>query len=77
MDLLRSPLQTVQTAGSNWLPNSPSFGYGTDEQWSHFAGNRQNQFGGQGGQNLSSYGAGYTAPAPPNPLDRGRRLFGG
>ena len=53
MDLLRTPLQTVQTSGSNWLPNSPSFGYGADEQWKHFAGMRRNNFTGRGADNLS------------------------
>ena len=33
MNLMRSPLQTVQTAGSNWMPSSPSYGAGPTEQW--------------------------------------------
>ena len=69
MNLLRSPLQTVQTSGSNWLPNSPSFGYGTDEQWSNFAGNRKNQFAGQGSPNISGYAPGYVAQPPPPTLN--------
>lgn len=41
MNLLRSPLQTVQTAGSNWLPESPSYGYDPTAQWTVSARNRR------------------------------------
>ena len=41
MDLLRSPLQVTHTAGSNWLPPSPSQGYGPTEQWTHYVGNKK------------------------------------
>ena len=33
MNLLRSPMQVAQTAGSNWLPESPSMGHSSAEQW--------------------------------------------
>ena len=50
MNLLRSPMQTAQTAGSNWLPNSPSFGYGPTEQWAHFGDATRRDFRQRPGQ---------------------------
>ena len=55
MNLLRSPLQTVQTAGANWLPGSPSFGYGPQEQWKHFVAGRHRNFGGWGGDQYATH----------------------
>jgi hypothetical protein len=49
MNLLRSPLQVAQTAGSNWLPASPSMGYGPSEQWRQQARNQERY--------LNAYGA--------------------
>ena len=41
MTLMHTPLQTVHTAGSNWMSSSPSQGYSTSEQWKHFAENQR------------------------------------
>jgi len=41
MNLLRSPMQVAQTAGSNWLPESPSMGYDSTAQWKTSARNRR------------------------------------
>jgi len=40
MNLLQTPLQIAQTAGSNWLTNSPSQGYDATAQWKTY--NRNN-----------------------------------
>ena len=54
MNLLRSPLQTVQTSGSNWLPTSPSFGYSESEQWKHFA-DAKKRYAGKFGPTFSDW----------------------
>ena len=73
LNLLRSPLQTAQTAGSNWLSSSPSQGAGPTEQWQHFA---ENQY-----QFRNQYGLPYGNPrqfsgGPPQPPSFQSRLPG-
>ena len=80
MNVLRSPMQVVSTEGSNWLPNSPSFGYDNEQQWQRFGRfRRQNNFNPlQAGQNLAATSQQAAPPVDPAAgyMPRAAGMFG-
>ena len=79
MNLLRSPMQVAQSAGSNWLPESPSMGYDSTAQWKTSARNTRNQINrtgivpGTGGQQQFSFPT-QQQQFTPDQIASGRRL---